>query len=357
MNSTQSLDILLSLLMFKEEEIFLSVLLWVFIVFLVLTVFLFLMAAFLRIKNKITSLYHKFLKKNWDAVILKIMYDEMHPYDGFKKLRRKHSLSYLFHIEEYIDLLKGKEKDRLMKLGRMSLKNIYKLLRSKDTGKQIYGIHFIGLFHPEEQYKFLMVNSRDMNMTMTAIKEMHAAKDIHIKEQLVRMLLTFPYISYIYISNLLVEMGPDIVPFLRQVIEKRHQYPHEQMIAIETVRRMKIHGCLDLGEKVLLGTEDPGVMACWCKYIEDQKDVHQLHLVIPLMEHEDPGVRTAATRAFLVMADKIDSEIIKKIFNDRSVMVAVNAYEILKGESANMPYLSVGSIEKLKWADIYKEIL
>lgn len=309
---------------------------------------------FLRIKNEVTSLRNERLVENWDSVILEIMHEDLHPFDGYKKLRHKNSLAYLFHLEKYIDLLKGKEKERLLKLGRMSLKKVYRMLRSSNKARQIYGIHFIGLFHPEEQYKFLMLNTGDMNLTMTAIKEMHAAEDVRIKEQLIRTLFNFPHISYIYISNLLVEMGPDIIPFLKQVIENRYDQPHEQMIAIETVRRMRISECLELGEKVLLNTNDPGVMALWCKYIEDQRDDGQLHLVIPLMDHANQSVRTAATRAFLVLSDKVTVETVEKIFNDPSVMVAVNAMEILKG-SPMMPYLSVGSIEKLKWHDIYRE--
>lgn len=289
-------------------------------------------------------------------MILEVMHNEIHPFDGYKKLKKKHSIRFLFYLEEYVDLLKGKEKERLLTLGRLSLKNVYRFLRSRDKGKIVYGIHLIGIFHPEEQYKFLMINSNDMNMTLTAIREMHAVDDIHIKEQLIRILFKLPNISYIYISNLLVEMGSDIVPFLRQIIENRFTAPNEQMIAIETVRRLRNMDCLDLSEIILNRAQDPGVLSCWLRYLEDQKDSQQLDLIHPFIEHPNPQVRTAAIRVYLTLSDKLTAEDIVKIFNDSNIMVPINAAEIIE-KSSTFPYLSTGSIEELKWKDIYKEIL
>ena len=245
------IDNIIRFLSFSNGEGLLSILILFIILFFLITLALFFYAVLVRIKNWVVAHQDKRFQKNWDSVILEVMHNKIHPFDGYKRLKRKYSIRYLFYLEEFVDLLKGKEKERLLTMGRLSLKKVYRYLRSKDNGKRIYGIHLIGIFHPEEQYKFLMLNTNDMNMTLTAIREMHAVHDIHIKEQLIRLLFKLPNISYIYISNLLVEMGSDIIPFLRQVIENRFNDPNEQMIAIETVRRMHNMSCLDLSEKVL----------------------------------------------------------------------------------------------------------
>ena len=350
------IDNIIRFLSFSNGEGLLSILILFIILFFLITLALFFYAVLVRIKNWVVAHQDKRFQKNWDSVILEVMHNKIHPFDGYKRLKRKYSIRYLFYLEEFVDLLKGKEKERLLTMGRLSLKKVYRYLRSKDNGKRIYGIHLIGIFHPEEQYKFLMLNTNDMNMTLTAIREMHAVHDIHIKEQLIRLLFKLPNISYIYISNLLVEMGSDIIPFLRQVIENRFNDPNEQMIAIETVRRMHNMSCLDLSEKVLTQSQDPGVLSCWLRYLEDQRDMNQYYKILPLTEHPNPHVRTAAIRVYLVLSNKLSADDILKIFNDPDIIVPINAAEIIE-RSESFPYLSSGSIEELKWKDIYKEIL
>ena len=347
---------LFQFLSFQNGEGLLSILILFIVFFFLITLILFFFAIILRVKNWLIDHQDKRFRKNWDGVILEVMHNNIHPFDGYKKLKKRHSIRYLFYLEEYVDLLKGKEKERLLTLGRLSLKKVYRYLRSRDHGKITYGIHFIGIFHPEEQYKFLMLNTIDMNMALTAIREMSAVNDISIKEQLIKILFKLPNISYIFISNLLVNMGPDIVPFLRQVIENRFIAPNEQMIAIETVHRMHNMECLNLSEKVLTQANDPGVLSCWLRYLEDQKDMHQLDLIYPFIEHSNPQVRTAAIRVYLVLSEELSAEDIVKIFNDSNIIVPINAAEIID-RSRSFPYLSTGSIEELKWKDIYKEIL
>jgi hypothetical protein len=350
------LDKLLQHLSFSNGNGLHSILILLIVFFFIVTLSLFIYAIIQRIKNKVIAMQDIRFKKNWDKVILQVMNNDIHPFDAYKKLKKRNSIRYLFYLEEFIDLLKGKEKDRLLTLGRLSLKNVYRYLRSKDHEKIIYGIHLIGIFHPEEQYKFLMLKPGDMNMTLIAIREMHAVEDIGIIEQLIKLLFKLPNISYIYISNLLVEMGPGIIPFLHQVIETRFDFPNEQMIAIETIRRMHHMGALDLSGEVLTKATDPGVLACWLRYLEDQRDDTQLNLIIPYMDHPHAQVRTAAIRAYLELCDDLSADNILKIFNDPDIMIPINAAEIMEN-SKMFPYLSTGSIENLKWKDIYKEIL
>jgi len=347
---------LFRLITFSDGMPLLSILISLIIFFFLITLGLFFFAVAQRIKNSLVSLQDRILSKNWDKINLYVMHDDMHPFDAYKKLRKRNSIRYLLYLEHYVDYLKGKEKERLLSLGRMCLKKIYRNLNSKNKAKVIHGIHVIGIFHPEEQYKFLRMNTNDMNMVLTAIREIHAVNDVAVKEELIKMLFKYPDISYIYISNILVEMGRDIIPFLRQVIKERFAAPSEQMIAIETIRRMHDNTCLDLSEKLLRNTEDPGVLACWFRYLEAQKDETQLPLIKSFTEHPHAQVRTAAVRACLSLSPKLNAEDVIRIFNDKNIMVPINAAEIIE-KTGNFPYLSTGSIENLRWKDIYKEIL
>ena len=85
-------------LLFQDEQVFLSVLAYIILFFVVIT-FLFLMITIiLRIKNRVLAVQYARLSKNWDEIILKVMNNDLHPFDGYKKLKRKNSIRYLFYL-------------------------------------------------------------------------------------------------------------------------------------------------------------------------------------------------------------------------------------------------------------------
>ncbi len=340
----------------SRDEVILIILILMISIFFLITVSLFIVTIYLRFSTLYKNKRNKWRSKKWDPVILEVMDGLISAEEGFNKLKWQNSIEYLLHLELYVDMLKGKEKERLLILGRLSHKKLHHLIQSRNRRKQLYGVHLLGLFHPKDQYRYLRFNPRDIELSLTMIREMRTIDNFRVKERLIKMLFIFKYISPVYISNILVEMGEDIVPILRMLILERQDHPYEQVVAIETIRRMHYSGCLDIFEKILRSNKHPMVLASSLKYMEEMGDNSKVNIVKPFLSHPHPQVRIAAVDAYVSLSSVISVADIHIFFNDTSVQVAVSAAKKLQMENS-LPFISFEDIEQFKWADIYKRMV
>ena len=325
-------------------------------VFFLISFLLFLVTIYLRISNSYKEIITRRRCKQWDPIILNVMDSSINATEGYHRLKRPNSIAYLLHLELYIDMLKGKEKERLLALGKLSLNKLHRLLQSKSRKRQLYGVHLLGLFHPEDQYKYLKFNPKDLEYTLTMIREMRTIDNFKVKNELIGMLFLFKYISPVYISNILVDMGEDIIPILKMMILERTNHPYEQTIAIETIRRMHYSGCLDLSSEVLQSNDNPLVLTSCLRYLEEMGDENFTSVIKPFLTHPHMQVRMAAVEAYITLSANISIDEIKQIFNDSSIKVAVNAAKKLELMDS-IPYLDINEIDEFKWADIYKRMV
>ncbi len=340
----------------SRDEIILIILILMISIFFLITVSLFIVTIYLRFSTLYKNKRNKWRSKKWDPVILEVMDGLISAEEGFNNLKWRNSTEYLLHLELYVDMLKGKEKERLLALGRLSHKKLHHLIQNRNRRKQLYGVHLLGLFHPKDQYRYLRFNPRDIELSLTMIREMRTIDNFRVKERLIKMLFIFKYISPVYISNILVEMGEDIVPILRMLILERQDHPYEQVVAIETIRRMHYSGCLDIFEKILRSNKHPMVLASSLKYMEEMGDDSKVNIVKPFLSHPHPQVRIAAVNAYVSLSSVISVADISIFFNDTSVQVAVSAAKKLQMENL-LPFISSEEIEQFKWTDIYKRMV
>ena len=340
----------------SQDQVILVILILLILFFFLVTGVLVLITLYLRIRNIIKEATYNRRCKKWDPVILEVMSATISAYEGYKKLIKRNSIGYLLHLELYIDMLKGTEKERLLALGKLSLKKLHALLRSKSRKKQLYGVHLLGLFHPEEQYQYLHIDTKDPEYTLTLIREMRTIEEIRVKEKLIGMLFLFKHISPIYISNILVDMGEDIVPILKMLVLERKDRPFEQIIAIETIRRMHNSEFLDISQEILQTNYHPFVLISCLRYLEEMGDEKFIEDIKPFMSHPNIQLRMAAITSYITLISSISFEDIKQIFNDASVQIAVNAAKKLELMDS-LPYLTLEEIDEFKWADIYKQMV
>ncbi|MBN2780542.1 MAG: HEAT repeat domain-containing protein [Candidatus Marinimicrobia bacterium] len=340
----------------SNDKVVLTLLLAMILFFFTVTVILFFVTVYLRVYNNFKEGRDRALHAHWDPVILGVADESIHILDGFRHLRKKYSMTYLLYLEQYIDLLKGKERDRLITLGKLSLKNVYRDLRCRKQKKIMHALHMIGLFRPEEQMANYTFDPRNVEMSLITIREMRTIDNIRIKEQLVHMIFMFNYVSPMYIKNILVDMGEDIVPLLRQIIRERYDSPSQQIIALETINSLHLADLLELSGDVLNKSRHPGVIAACLRFIENVGGASQKERVLPLLSDRNPAVRQAAVRAYISVTDKITRKEIAAFFNDEHVMIPVSAARKLQEVSA-LPYISLEEIDSFRWADIYKRMV
>jgi len=324
--------------------------------FFFITLILFIVTIYLRLSNSFKAARMRYRSKKWDPIILSVMDGSRSPGRAYDELKWKNSTEYLLRLELYIDMVKGEEKERLVELGRLSSEKLHDLLVSKNRKKRLYGVHLLGLFHPKDQYKYLHFDGNDFELTLTMIREMRTVNDFRLKERLINLLFVFKYISPVYISNILVDMGEDIVPILRMLILERKDHPYEQVIAIETIRRMHYSDCIDLDGNVLRENKDPVVLTSFMRYMEEMGDERHVQLVRPYFEHPSSQVRIAAVNAYLAMSGELTAEDIGRFFNDPVVQVAVSAAKKLNLMNT-VPFIDLDRINQFKWADIYKRMV
>ncbi len=340
----------------SSDEVILIILILMISVFFLITLLLFMVTVYLRISNSFKAARLRYRCKKWDPIILSVMDGSLAPVKAHEKLKWKNSTEYLLHLELYIDMVKSEEKERLLELGRLSSEKLHDLLISGNRKNRLYGVHLLGLFHPEDQYKYLRFDGKDFELTLTMIREMRTVNDFRLKERLVNLLFIFKYISPVYISNILVDMGEDIVPILRMLVMERKDHPYEQVIAIETIRRMHYTDCLDIAEKILKENSNPMVLTSYLRYMEEMGNERQAGMVRHFFKHPVSQVRMAAVNAYLAMSGELTPNDISSFFNDPAVQVAVSAAKKLNLMN-NAPFIELDQIDKFKWGNIYKRMV
>ena len=340
----------------SQDEAILIILIILTSCFSIITLILFIVAFYLRFANYVKLKKDNKRAKHWDSLILPVMDGSLKPKDAYEKLKWRNSISYLLHLELYIDMVKGKEKERLIKLGNLSLGKLYKLIVSKNRKKRLYGVHLLGLFDRTDQCDYIKFDKKDIVYTLTLIREMRTVNDFRLKERLIHMLFLFKYISPVYMSNILADMGEEMIPVLKMLATERTDHPYEQIVAIETIRRMHYSGCLDLSEKVLRSTQHPMVLTSCLRYLEEMGGDDQLDMVKAFIRHPHTQVRLAAVEAYISLTSRLSKEDIIYFFNDPVVKIAVSAAKEIQ-MSNDIPFLDAEEIEKLKWADIYKRMV
>ncbi|MDZ7797883.1 MAG: hypothetical protein U5N56_13005 [Candidatus Marinimicrobia bacterium] len=279
----------------------------------------------------------------------------MSPRKATEKIKKRNSLPFLLYLEKYIYLLRGKEKERLEVLGRLSSKKLQSLLHCPFRRRRILGIHLLVIFHARVEGK-ITLDMHDKDLSLLSIRELRTIPQMEIKEQVIWFLFTLPYLSPVYMSNIISDMGVEIIPLLQDIIKNKNDFPFMQIVAIDTLRRMHDSETLHLTNEILQKDTDPGILRTWLKYIEDCGNQRYVREVRPFIYHPSIKVRLAAIRAYIELSDTLDSEEIIRFFNDVSVKVAINAAEKLRNVK-NLPYIPIDEINEYRWGNIYLKMV
>ncbi len=340
----------------SSDQIVLVILVLMITLFSLITFSLFLVTIYLRIYNTWKNFWEKRMQIKWGEVFLDLIDGKINAREAFQSLKWTYTISYLLFLEKYIDMIKGREQQQLIILGRLSSKKLYSLVRSKKLKNKLYGIHLTAIFHIEEQISNINFNMKDVETSLIAVREMAAIGDYESKEKLLKLLFSFSYVSPIYMSNIIAEMGNSVIPILELIIKHRTNNPFEQVVALESLKRLHHYEFFDLAKHILSITQHPSVVSSCLNYIERMGNEKYLDLLEPFYHYPSASVRTAAARAYIAISPLLNSEYLARFFDDESVQVAVSAANKLKDKKI-LPHIPVKTVDYLKWGIIYKRMV
>ena len=350
------LKILTSFLKGSGDQAVLIILILMIALFSFITLGLFFITIYLRIYNTWKNAWEKRMQVKWGRVFLELIDAKINAREAFRSLRWTNTISYLLFLEKYIDMIKGKEQEQLIILGRLSSKKLHSLINSTKKKHILYGIHLTAIFHIEEQIDNINFNMKDVETSLVAIREMATISNYKVKEKLIKHLFSFSFVSPVYISNIIAEMGNTVIPILILIIKHRTNKPFEHVVALESLKRLRYYEFFDLAEFVLSTSQYPSVVASCLGYIEKLGNEKYLDLLEPFFSYPNNTVRAAAVRAYIATAPLLNSEYIIKFFDDESVQVAVSAADKLKDKKI-LPHIPIKTVDYLKWGIIYKRMV
>jgi hypothetical protein len=340
----------------SDDRFILLLLVSVTSIFILISTLLFLVTVFLRIYNRTRESYKQKLRRRWDPFVLAVMEGSMPAEQAAERIVRRNTLTFLLYLEDYIHTLRGKERERLQELGRLSSKKLKNLLHCPFPRRRLLSQHLIVLFRVKKYYKRIWPDSHKRYLALLSIREMRQVPDPDVKKKVMHYLFRLPYISPVYISNILADMGEEIVPVLQDIVLDPQRHAFYRMVAVDTLRRMHERGALEMTELVLQKNTPPGVVSAWMTFLEDEGNESFVDIIRPYTAHPDVSLRIPAVRAFIELSNKMELDDVARFFNDASVKVAINAAEKLRNFN-HLPHFGEEEINAFRWADIYRRMV
>lgn len=129
--------------------------------------------------------------------------------------------------------------------------------------------------------------------------------------------------------SLLIRMGPDILPAVREYLEETDQ-PDAQTVCLQVLARLKDPQALPLAVRLLAHSQDVNVQVAALNLLGQLGSEEHFPLIRSLYDSPHFAVRLAVIRALHSQQSTEDQQIFQKAFDDSSRWVALQAAQALK---------------------------
>jgi hypothetical protein len=308
-----------------------------------------------RIISK-NSLEKKYLK-TWRKILLTSI--DSIP-DNLKKIPHNYKEISLIMWNDFIGLLKGHEKEQLIRLANSLDLNSYALetIDSKREDKKLLAIQSLGNLENKEYFSKLesaYFKNRSTTIKLEAIHSMAKIEPEKSVSKLIDFFKNRDYYPNYKIAVILQELGPDKFStelanlILSSSIEKQQKLMNFFVFG-------KSKEALKLAMYYLDNSKDPELIAGSIKLIENFGDSRYLKVVKRFLDHEQAFVRINAVRTIGVLGSTNEIPELEKKLADFSWWVRLRAAEALKS-LPGMTLFNLGEIRKRQSDKYAKEIL
>lgn len=233
---------------------------WVLLVLsdsiLVLTLLTLLFAALaisLRVQHYRHERLWKGLQKKWGNDILNVLSGETSATEYRKLVEKGEELDFVRFLASYAYRLRGSDLDVLSGLARDYLPFVIKRLRHKSPGVRIWAINVISLFGmPQYEVEMArLLEDRNSAVAMFAATSLLSHKCVQYIEPILRQFPRFQKWNVNALANLLVTIGPSVVPMLMKIYADRSSPLQTRVVIAEALGRCGAYAAADSGVRVL----------------------------------------------------------------------------------------------------------
>lgn len=325
--------------------------------FTIAIISLFFTALGIRIKNNRKKKRRKNRYSMWNPVLLAAMDGSLSSQEAYKSIKYVNSIDYILYLGEFLDNLKGQEKERIVLLARESEEYIIDLIRDHDHDKRMFGIHLLSTLDKDIQLAYLLFVIRegtDRELALITVREVSKSKDPRIAEVVINNLSFFKYLNPRYFCTILAENGQMVIPHIRKELLNPIHTEKELVIMIETLNRLHDQSCLDMTTYMLKSDTHPEALSAWLRYLDKVAGGEQHHFVKMMISHESEAVRIAAVKAYLTTVAHVTARDVLYFLDDDCVWVAMEAVRKVRLMSMDIP-ISQESLATVKHGDIYEK--
>lgn len=327
------------------------------VLFTIAIISLFFTALGIRLKNSNTIRRRKTRQNDWSPILLSVMDDSLSPQEAHKKIKYAESIDYILYLGDFLDNLKGQEKQRITLLARESKEYIIDLIRDHDHDKRMFGIHLLSTLDNDIQLAYLLFvlkEGTDRELALIVAREVSKSKDPRIAELVIKNLSFFKYLNPRYFCTILAENGQMIVPHIRKELLNPAHSEKEMVIMIETLNRLHDQTCLDMTAYILKPGTHSLVLSAWLRYLDKVAGGDQHHFIKMMISHKSEAVRIAAVKAYLTTVTHVTARDVLFFLDDDCVWVAMEAVRKVRLMSMDIP-ISQDSLAAVKYGEIYEK--
>lgn len=162
------------------------------------------------------------LETRWEEIFFLYLEGALEA-DGFPPVKKKDYKYWEWYLYDYMKIIQGEDRDRIVRLAGHSglLDHLYRQLREGNRWKMMGASRFLGATGEEKAIPLLRKNlaHRDSLVSLAAARGLAASGKVDYLPEVVEVLLGRSLYTYEAISEILVEFGPEVCPFINRLLK------------------------------------------------------------------------------------------------------------------------------------------
>lgn len=309
--------------------------------FFIATIIFSLITIFLRFRNIKRARYWNHLEDKWNTKLLEVMAEDKPQSDLIASVRPHEELDFVKYLSRYARRIRGQEKTIIQELSRPFLHRVVQNAKSAEMEIRANAVNLLTTLGGDDAKPILLNALDDPSplVAMIAARGLIAQKKPEHFTAVIQHIDRFEGWSITYLASMLVALGVEAVPALREAYASVASPPLVRIVAAETLYQLNDFEIVDDVVKTCRHSKNTELVSASLRLLTRIGTDQHLDVVRELAQHEDSIIRINAMHALSKLGNEQDIPLFEKGFNDANSWVAfqaasgmaeLNQYEILE---------------------------